>query len=86
MSIPIFTERQKELLRLLGEKRTGDERRLFDLALLGELPKESIGVVCGMINDEFLMQGINADYSPNAYGLELEALLDVVNRSRILSD
>lgn len=73
-----------EILRLLRDTRSGEERLLFDRVLDGNLPKASIQAVCEMINDEFLMKGIKPDYSPNEYGYELEALLDVVNRPRVL--
>jgi hypothetical protein len=83
MNTSIFTERQVEILRLLRDTRDGEERMLLDRVLEGNLPKASIQVVCEMINDEFLMKGIKPDYTPNAYGYELETLLDVVNRPRV---
>lgn len=30
------------------------------------------------------MEGINSDYSPNEYGLELEGLIDEINRPRLM--
>ena len=56
--------------------------------MLGELENgrvtvADIGELCTLINNEFLMEGILPNFEPNAYGLELEALLDVVNRPRI---
>jgi len=36
-----------------------------------------------MINDEYLLEGVGKNYVPNSYGIELEELLDVINRPRI---
>lgn len=83
MSSAVFTERQVEILRVLRDKKSGSERELFDAALSGTLSRESIQRLCEMINDEYLLEGIEKNYVANSYGLELEALLDVINRPRI---
>lgn len=46
---------------------------------------QEIERVCGVINAEFTLKGLLPDFEPNKYGLELEDLLDVVNRPRITS-
>ncbi len=62
------------------------DKELLSRALREELPRADIEAVCQLINDEFLMRGINIspDYSPNEYGRELEQLLDAVNRPRLV--
>ena len=75
-----LTERQVEILRCLRDKAPSLSKRLFDDVLSGKLPKSDIEAVCQMINDEYLMKGIEENYSPNEYGRELEELLNVVNR------
>ena len=82
MSNTTLTERQTEILRRLRDKNGTADRALFDAALSGALPNESIQRLCEMINDEYLLEGVEKDYVPNSYGIELEALLDVVNRPR----
>ena len=42
-----------------------------------------IDVICGLINAEFMMEGILPTFEPNEYGLELEGLLDLINRPRL---
>jgi hypothetical protein len=83
MSNTPFTARQIEILRQLRDKKSASDRGLFDAALSGTLPNESIQRLCEMINDEYLLEGVSRDYVPNSYGTELETLLDVVNRPRI---
>jgi hypothetical protein len=83
MKSETLTARQVEILRLLRDKRGGSDRGLFDAALSGTLPRESIQRICEMINDEYLLEGVGKNYVPNSYGIELEELLDVINRPRI---
>ena len=49
----------------------------------GTLLKGDVGEVCGLINDEFLRRGIDSQYEPNKHGIELEDLLNAVNRVRL---
>lgn len=78
-----LTERQKAIvnsLRLKGSEKTQN--------ILGELENGNsttadIEKLCALINEEFMMEGILSSFEPNAYGLELETLLDVVNSARI---
>jgi hypothetical protein len=81
--IPRFSERQIEILRSLKDNATDEKKTILDQALGQTLPAGDIESVCQLINDEYLMKGINPDYSPNDYGRELELLLDEVNRPRL---
>lgn len=83
MNSGYLTERQVEILRRLRDGAVEANQRLFDHVLSGTLSKSDIEAVCQLINDEYLMNGINEDYGPNEYGRQLEELLDVVNRPRI---
>jgi hypothetical protein len=49
----------------------------------GNLAMADIEGLCAVINGEFMMEGILPSFEPNAYGIELEDLLDTVNRARI---
>ena len=78
-----LTERQKAIVNSLRLKGSEETRNM-----LGELENEQLTTVdieklCALINEEFMMEGILPSFEPNAYGLELEALLDVVNSARI---
>jgi hypothetical protein len=84
MSAGYLTERQIEILKSLRHKTNEATKQLLDRAISGTLPRGKIEIVCQTINDEFLMKGIKEDYTPNEYGRELEGLLDVVNRPRIV--
>jgi hypothetical protein len=79
-----LTERQVEILQCLRAKSTSSGKLLFEQVLTGKLPVSDIQAVCEMINDEYLMKGIKENYDPNEYGSELEQLLDVVNRPRVV--
>lgn len=49
------------------------------------MDSSDIGALCDVINAEFMMEGILPNFEPNEYGLELEKLLDVINRPRLCS-
>ncbi len=42
----------------LRDRKEGRAKQLFDQAISGTLPHQEIEAVCSMINDEFLMKGI----------------------------
>lgn len=79
-----LTDRQRQILCYLYTEASEQAKNLIQYTLDGVLPRGDIESVCHIINDEYLMKGMNEDYSPNTYGRELEALLDTVNRVRLL--
>lgn len=46
----------------------------------GSASLSEIDELCELISNEFLMCGIKESFEPNTYGLELELLLDAINR------
>jgi hypothetical protein len=78
-----LTARQIDIVRGLRDQATGRTRELFGQVLDGTLSKGDIGAVCEKISDEFLTRGTDRQYEPNKYGIELEQLLDAVNRGRL---
>lgn len=78
-----LTEQQTTILRSLCFKNNGDNRHLFDCLNDEKLNLIEIEKLCSIINDEFMMEGILPSYEPNDYGLELERLLDIVNKRRV---
>lgn len=48
----------------------------------GSLSSREVDDLCELISNEFLLNGIEESFEPNSYGLELELLLDAVNRGR----
>jgi len=79
------TDRQKEILSSLRVKDAGKNTAAFDSLEKGELTFSEIDVLCGLVNAEFMMEGILPTFEPNEYGLELERLLDLINRPRLSS-
>ena len=75
--------RQREILQTIRDKSPDDRKILFENALNNVHTIGDIEVLCQLINDEFLMNGIDEDYKPNKYGRELEELLDAINRPRL---
>ncbi|MBL3829142.1 hypothetical protein CU666_21765 [Pseudomonas syringae pv. actinidifoliorum] len=55
---------------------------LAEKFLSSSLSSSEVDELCELISNEFLMNGIQENFEPNSYGLELELLLDTVNRSR----
>jgi hypothetical protein len=80
-----LTDRQKDIVRDLQLKDAGRNAAVFDNLEKGELTLLDIDTLCGLINAEFLMEGILPTFEPNEYGLELEDLLDLINRPRLAS-
>ncbi|MFM0736923.1 hypothetical protein PQQ51_06725 [Paraburkholderia xenovorans] len=80
-----LTDRQKEIVSHLRVKDAGKSATAFDSLENGEMTLSEIDALCGLINAEFMMEGILPTFEPNEYGLELERLLDLINRPRLSS-
>jgi len=78
-----LTDRQRKIIVSLRTKDAGKNVAAFDNLEKGEVSLPEIGVLCNAINDEFMMEGIQPNFEPNEYGLELEGLLDVINGPRL---
>lgn len=80
-----LTERHKVIVKTLRLKGSEEAQNMLGELENGRLTMVDVEELCNLINAEFLMEGILPNYEPNAYGLELEGLLDMVNRARIRS-
>ncbi|ALV30442.1 hypothetical protein [Pannonibacter phragmitetus] len=79
----ILTTSQMEILSKILEVN-GLEYDNFMVCLQeGVLPIWKMDQLCEWINDEFMMHGLAVGESPNQYGVQLEQLLDVINRQRL---
>jgi hypothetical protein len=78
-----LTDRQKEIVGSLRVKDAGKNAAAFDDLEKGEMTFSEIDALCGLINTEFMMEGILPTFEPNEYGIELEGLLDLINRPRL---
>jgi hypothetical protein len=78
-----ITSHQIMILRRLREKLNGRDADLLEDVICGRLGVKDIQRVCEIINDEYLMKGIEENYSPNEYGRDLENLLNKVNAPRL---
>ncbi|WP_241613742.1 hypothetical protein [Rosenbergiella epipactidis] len=54
---------------------------LAEKAILGKLTSNEAEVLCSLISNEFMLNGITESFEPNDYGKELEELLDAVNQN-----
>jgi len=81
----VLTDRQKEILSNLRIKDAGKNAVIFDGLEKRELIFSEIDALCNLINAEFMMEGILPTFEPNEYGLELERLLDLINKPRLSS-
>lgn len=82
MNIQLNTK-QTELLSLLSKKYGFEYKYLLKDSIDVVKYFENIEKLCSVINEEYMMKGINSNWEPNAYGLELNDLLDMVNKLRI---
>lgn len=78
-----LTFEQRELLIFLRNKSGGVHAIAFESALQGSIDDVCMDRLCNLINEEFMMEGIDETFEPTQYGRKLESLLDVINRSRI---
>ncbi|MYN40410.1 hypothetical protein GTP55_13605 [Duganella sp. FT109W] len=78
-----LTLRQIQIVESIKSKSELKDQMMLDKLLKGETDFNDIENLCLIINGEFLMEGILPSFEPNPYGLELESLLDSVNRARI---
>lgn len=78
-----LTSEQRELLVFLKNKSGGMHAIAFESALQGSIDDICMARLCNLINEEFMMEGIDENFEPTQYGRKLENLLDVINRSRI---
>ncbi len=59
------------------------QQKLAEKLLNGSSSSSEVDELCELISNEFLMNGVKESFEPNSYGLELELLLDAVNRGRV---
>lgn len=77
-----LTKRQKEIVKFLRSKGSEESQRVLRELENEELDLADVEVLCTLLNGEFLMEGIFPNFEPNPYGLELEMMLDVINKVR----
>ncbi|MGX1184301.1 hypothetical protein AB7M29_001980 [Pseudomonas sp. F-14 TE3623] len=78
----VLTSAQWQLLVALCFLAGELQLELAEKLLHGSLSSSEIDELCELIFNEFLMNGIEESFEPNSYGLELELLLDAINRRR----
>ncbi|MGC6388433.1 hypothetical protein ACMV8I_12335 [Ewingella sp. S1.OA.A_B6] len=76
----ILTLRHQQIIATL----CGSDHSMIASKIMNNLltPNE-IEDLCGLISNEFMLNGITEDFEPSEYGKELETLLDIVNRKRL---
>lgn len=82
----MLTSRQQTIVRDLCMAGDGSKASLGVAAIAGALNPEEIDLLCELISNEFMMNGILESFEPNEYGKELETLLDSINRPRLQGD
>lgn len=78
----LLTSAQWQLLFSLCFMAGEFQQNLAEKLLNGSLSSSEVDELCELISNEFLMNGVEESFEPNSYGLELELLLDAVNRGR----
>jgi hypothetical protein len=82
MKIPL-ADRQKEILSKLRINDAEKNSLAFANLENGQVSFADVDALCSVINVEFMMKGILPSFEPNEYGLELEKLLDLINKPRL---
>ena len=77
-----LTSAQWQLLFSLCVMAGALQLTLAEKMLNGSLSSSEVDGLCELISNEFLIRGIEENFEPNSYGLELELLLDALNRGR----
>lgn len=78
----LLTSAQLQLLLALCFMAGEHQLVLAEKLLNSSLSSSELDELCELISNEFLINGIEENFEPNGYGLELELLLDAVNRGR----
>lgn len=79
----MLTEQQRVLLRYVVDKYLQGEEQLSNRAAEGTLTRDECERICAAIGAEFAEAGTDDLSEPTARGLELEELLDEVNRPNL---
>jgi hypothetical protein len=78
-----LSRKQLDLLREVLENQSQEGMGTLEHAREGCLGEEERRRLVDLIGDEFARSGVSPDDEPNSRGLELEALLDEINRPLI---
>lgn len=78
-----LTARQQEIIAVFRKKDGGLNSSVFQKLERQQLELNDIEILCSLINNEYMMEGILPNFEPNPYGVELERLLDAINRPRV---
>lgn len=79
---PSLTQRQIEIVRQI-KFRNKREKIMLDRLACCEVLAEDIDELVNMLGAEFMRHGLLPSWEPNKYGLEVEGILDIVNRPRV---
>jgi len=82
----ILNEKQMRLLRDIVSSRSPELLYHLNSADVGKLRRESRQLILRVLGLEFAASGVGADSEPTARGLEIEELLDIVNRPNLVDD
>jgi len=78
----LLTDAQLHLLFFLCFMEGQHQLAMAEKFPNGSLSASDVDDLCELISNEFLLNGIEESFEPNSYGIELELLLDAVNRGR----
>jgi hypothetical protein len=81
MSDPLTLRETDLLLAILCRDDAPDE--LTARAASNDLTRQERQRICHLIMNEFSRVGLGNNYEPNPLGIELEALLDTINRPNL---
>ena len=77
-------EKEEKILIKILERNGKDYENYMENFGGPSFPDWKIDEICDFINEEFMMKGVCVNDEPNGYGIQLEEVLNVVNRQRSL--
>ena len=72
-----------ELLQEVLEKQGDTGRMLLSKAIANELSRAERTMICQFLTDELMTSGLEANREPNARGLLIESVIDLINRPNL---
>ncbi len=72
--------KQEAILRAVVDKHGPEHIKLIDALLSESIDDDGKLILACLVNNEFLEEGVNPDFSPNTFCLELEELIDIINK------
>jgi hypothetical protein len=73
-----MSDARKRMLAILSDVAPNLAAELWNVRDVRDLPRDTREAICDALGHEAARRGLGADESPNAYGRELDALVEAL--------